>query len=45
LSNTVWIFGGDDWAYDIGFGGLVLIPKILAAGFRKFWPGGVPAAA
>ena len=27
--KSVWIFGGDGWAYDIGFGGL---DHVLASG-------------
>ena len=23
-SKSVWAFGGDGWAYDIGFGGLIM---------------------
>jgi hypothetical protein len=29
LDKSVWIFGGDGWAYDIGFGGL---DHVLAQG-------------
>src|SRR5699024_545850 len=29
IKKSIWIFGGDDWAYDIGFGGL---DHVLASG-------------
>ena len=47
--KSVWIFGGDGWAYDIGFGGL---DHVLASGenvkrygiryrnvFKHWWTG------
>jgi pyruvate-ferredoxin/flavodoxin oxidoreductase len=30
IKKSIWIFGGDGWAYDIGFGGL---DHVLATGF------------
>ena len=29
LKKSIWIFGGDGWAYDIGYGGL---DHVLASG-------------
>jgi pyruvate-ferredoxin/flavodoxin oxidoreductase len=29
VKKSVWIFGGDGWAYDIGFGGL---DHVIASG-------------
>ena len=34
--KSVWIFGGDGWAYDIGYGGL---DHVLASGRRHQCPG------
>ncbi len=36
VRKTVWIFGGDGWAYDIGYGGL---DHVMASGTQRQHPG------